>query len=118
MWWVYIIQSQVPRTGKRGQPLPGFLYVGSTTDPARRIRQHNGQIAGGGRYTSTRRPWKARALFGPYADRKEAFKAEMALKRLRGSARLAWSPAIHHLCRGAGLGHPWVTDPNWHEPSP
>ena len=32
------------------------LYCGSTTDVERRVRQHNGELAGGARYTKSRRP--------------------------------------------------------------
>jgi predicted GIY-YIG superfamily endonuclease len=113
MWWVYVIQSTQPRVGKRG-PLPGFFYVGSTTNPPRRLRQHNGEIKGGGKYTSMHRPWVPRALYGPYKDRSEAFKAEMKLKRSkRGAARCRWSPDDHPLCRGEGAEHPWITDPDF-----
>lgn len=114
MWWVYVIQSEQPRFTKRGEGRPGFFYVGSTTDPRRRLRQHNGEIKGGGRYTAKHRPWAPRALYGPYADRSEAFRAEMALKRgKRGEGRCRWSPDDHELCRGEGPGHPWVADPGW-----
>lgn len=32
------------------------LYTGITTNPNRRLQQHNGDIAGGARYTRARRP--------------------------------------------------------------
>ena len=35
-YFVYVIQSQQVRIGKRGKPLAGFHYVGMTTDPKRR----------------------------------------------------------------------------------
>lgn len=110
VWWVYVIQSEEPRFSKRtGKALPGFHYVGSTTDPARRLRQHNGELVGGGRYTSKHRPWAPRALYGPYANRSEAFKAEMALKRgKRGTARTQWTPSNSSWCRGLGPLDPWV----------
>jgi predicted GIY-YIG superfamily endonuclease len=114
MWWVYVIQSEQPRFTKRGHEAPGFHYVGSTTNPARRLRQHQGEIKGGGRYTAKHRPWAPRALYGPYADRSEAFKAEIALKRgKRGKQRANWQPDDHPLCRGEGPDHPWVEDPTW-----
>lgn len=34
----------------------GSLYVGITTDLRRRLRQHNGELAGGASFTSGRRP--------------------------------------------------------------
>lgn len=48
MWWCYALRSVVD----------GRTYVGSTNDPARRLRQHNGWLSGGARATSTSRPWR------------------------------------------------------------
>ena len=127
LYWVYVIQSLQVRTGKRGNPLPGFFYVGMTTDPTRRLREHNGLYANGkpgnpngGKYTAKHRPWEARALHGPYFSRSEALRAEYKLKRSkRGKARLTWSPEDSDLCRGEGVGHPWVVDPQgWKPPTP
>jgi predicted GIY-YIG superfamily endonuclease len=109
VWFVYVLQSLAPRYGKRGQRLPGFFYVGATTDPLRRLRQHNGEILGGGRYTSKHRPWELRAVYGTYSGQSEALKAERALKKgKRGAARLAWTPADSPWCRGEGVNHPLV----------
>lgn len=108
-WWVYVAQSLAPRFGRRGQPLPGFHYVGASTDPPRRLRQHNGEIVGGGRYTAKHRPWVLRAVWGPYANQSEALKAERALKRgKRGPSRCQWTPEDSRWCRGLGMNHPWV----------
>lgn len=84
-WFVYVLQSQQARGGR-----PGFYYVGSTTDPLRRLEQHNGERRGGGKYTAAHRPWVLCIVHGPYADRGEAFRGEMALKRKRGRCRLEW----------------------------
>ena len=119
LWWVYVIQSLELRYGKRGNQLPGFHYVGCTTEPARRIRQHNGELKGGGKYTSKHQPWEPRALFGPYANQSEAMKAERALKHgKRSTARTRWSTDDSHWCRGLGAAHPWVQDPTWQPPKP
>lgn len=109
MWWVYVLQSLEVRSGKHGV-LPGFHYVGCSTDPKRRLRQHNGEIVGGGRYTAKHRPWVLRAVWGPYPDQSSALKAERALKRgKRGAARTRWTPEDSVWCRGEGPLHPWVT---------
>jgi len=108
-WWVYVLQSQEVRIGKRGKPLPGFHYVGASTDPVRRLRQHNGEIVGGGKYTSTHRPWKMKAIFGPFQNQSEAMKAERALKKgKRGEARCDWTPEDSKWCRGLGREDPRV----------
>lgn len=113
-YFVYVIQSQEPRPKRR----PGFFYVGMTTDPARRLREHNGEIKGGGRYTSKHRPWIARALFGPYPTRSDALRAEYKLKHTkRGEGRLRWTPEDSPLCCGEGVNHPWVKDPVGWRPS-
>jgi putative endonuclease len=81
IWWVYVLCSTSNRT-----------YVGSTTDPLRRTRQHNGEIAGGAKCTRAHRPWRLSRVYGPYDTRSLAFKAEIALKRgKRSSGRLNWS---------------------------
>jgi len=108
MWWVYVIQSQKPRGGKKG-PLPGLFYVGASTDPERRLRQHNGQIRGGARSTSMNRPHALMAVYGPYANRSEALKAERSLKRgKRGISRTQWTPEDSPWCRGLGAEDPRV----------
>ncbi|MFK7989355.1 MAG: GIY-YIG nuclease family protein [Sandaracinaceae bacterium] len=80
-FWVYVLLS---RDDAR-------TYVGITTDVDRRLRQHNGELVGGAKSTRARRPWRVARRFGPYEGRGEASRAEAALKRLRGRARLAWS---------------------------
>ena len=112
-WWVYVIQSEQVRVGKRGRPLPGFHYVGCTTDPKRRIRQHNGTLVGGGIYTSKHRNWQMRAIYGPYRNRSEALKAEYALKHgKRGRSRCFWSTEDSVWCRGLGVEDPLVDEIN------
>jgi putative endonuclease len=80
-WWVYVLVSNVKfRT-----------YVGISTDPVRRIREHNGEEKGGAKSTRAARPWELARLFGPYAGRGEAQRRERALKRIRGRKRLTCS---------------------------
>lgn len=57
------------------------LYCGITTHPARRLRQHNGELSGGGRYTRSRRPVRFVAC-RTCADKGEALSLEARLKKL------------------------------------
>ena len=75
-WQVYILHCA-----------DGTLYTGVTTDLPRRLSQHNGEIAGGPRYTRGRRPvtllWSEAA-----ADRGGAQRREAAIKRLAREEKL------------------------------
>jgi putative endonuclease len=81
-WFVYVLSSR--RSGR--------TYVGISTDPLRRLAQHNGERPGGARTTRAGRPWRIAARYGPFGDRSEALRVERAVKRLRGPRRLAWRP--------------------------
>ena len=58
----------------------GTYYTGWTTDPERRVSQHNKGI--GAKYTSTRRPVKL-VYLETQPDRTTAIKRELAIKRLK-----------------------------------
>lgn len=77
-WWVYVLLS---REGRR-------TYVGVSTDAERRLAQHNGRLAGGAKATRPGRPWSLGAVYGPYPSRGDAQRAELAVRRHRGRARL------------------------------
>ena len=64
----------------------GSLYCGWTTDPERRLRQHNAGSAS--RYTRRRRPVEY-ALLIPAADRSSALREEARIKRLTRGEKLA-----------------------------
>ena len=59
----------------------GSLYVGLTTDPKRRLRQHSGEISGGAKYTALHRPLKYETVWSA-PDKSSAFRLEYRLKRL------------------------------------
>jgi putative endonuclease len=79
-WHVYILRCA-----------DGSLYTGITTDPDRRLREHN-TGATGARYTRARRPVTLFYL-ETAADRAEASRREQAIKRLRRADKLALSAA-------------------------
>ncbi len=64
------------------------LYCGVTTDIERRLRQHNGELKGGARYTQTRRPVRVVYQEDGY-DRSSAAKREYVIKQLSSAAKKA-----------------------------
>lgn len=58
----------------------GTYYTGWTTDPERRVLQHNKGV--GAKYTSTRRPVKL-VYLESQPNRTEAMKRELAIKRMK-----------------------------------
>jgi putative endonuclease len=58
----------------------GTFYTGWTTDPERRVAQHNKGI--GAKYTSTRKPVKL-AYLETHPNRTEAMKRELAIKKMK-----------------------------------
>ena len=57
----------------------GTYYTGWTTDPERRIKQHNKGV--GAKYTSTRRPVKL-VYLETQPDRTDAMRRELAIKKM------------------------------------
>ncbi len=76
-WFVYLLQCA-----------DGSFYAGVARDIKRRVRQHNGEIAGGARYTQARRPVILVAQWQS-GSRSEAQQREYQLKRLSREAKLA-----------------------------
>ncbi|GHD36538.1 GIY-YIG nuclease family protein [Parahalioglobus pacificus] len=76
-WHVYLLRCS-----------DGTLYTGIAKDLQRRLRQHNGELAGGPKYTRGRRPvsllWSCTA-----EDRSAASRREAAIKRLDRGEKLA-----------------------------
>ena len=76
-WQVYMLQCA-----------DGTLYTGVATDIERRLRQHNGEMSGGARYTRSRRP--VRLMWSEVcADESAARQREAAIKDLTRSEKLA-----------------------------
>lgn len=56
------------------------VYIGATVDPAKRLRQHNGEIAGGASRTRNRGPWRFQCVISGFRTWKEALQYEWAFK--------------------------------------
>jgi len=63
----------------------GTFYTGWTTDPGRRVTQHN--KGSGAKYTSTRRPVKL-VYLEPCPNQTDAMKRELAIKKMNRTQKM------------------------------
>ncbi len=73
MHYVYVLESEID---------PARFYVGVTTDPGRRLQEHN---TGKSTHTNKYRPWKLSVCVG-FSDRTKALRFERYLKSGSGRA--------------------------------
>ena len=66
---VYLLTSINPR-------FQNHTYIGKTTDPTRRIRQHNGLISGGAFKTESKRPWEMIVVVHSFPTEKKVLQFE------------------------------------------
>jgi len=70
-WIFYIIENR------------GFTYAGVSPDPVRRLRQHNGELKGGAKYTTSKGPgWTHICLVEGFRTKIEAMQFEWAVKHV------------------------------------
>jgi putative endonuclease len=74
----------------------GTLYTGYTTNPGRRVREHN--AGSGSRYTRSRRPVKL-AYVEELASRSKALKREIRIKKLGKKSKLLLTRRLQPLAR-------------------
>jgi len=55
-------------------------YIGFTTNPKKRLRQHNKELKGGAKYTSKYNNWKYLFIIGGFKTKQEALQCEWKLK--------------------------------------
>ncbi len=77
LYFVYIVQCN-----------DGSLYTGITTDLKKRLRMHNGEIAGGAKYTRYRRPVILR-YYEAQKTRIQATKREYEIKCLTRTEKIS-----------------------------
>lgn len=70
-WFVYILSNH---DGSR-------YYTGVTTNPHRRLLQHNGRVLGGAKATQAGRPWRT-VWLSPAMQHGDALRKEWELKQL------------------------------------
>ena len=79
MYFVYILECS-----------DGSFYTGITTDIPRRLRQHNGELIGGAKYTSARRPVRLLAQSIALENRSLASKLEYLIKRKKREDKISF----------------------------
>ncbi|KAM0273260.1 hypothetical protein ACHAQH_008357 [Verticillium albo-atrum] len=99
LYTVYILRSTVRHAS---------LYIGSTPNPPRRLKQHNGLVRGGAARTSrsSLRPWEMIAIVSGFPSMIAALKFEWALTNPHLSLHI---PSESRISRSAGVkrnGHP------------
>lgn len=72
-------------------------YVGITNNFTRRIRQHNGELVGGARYTHAYRPWRPLFRVHGFKTKRDVLRFEWAMKHRRRSRKGASPDAIRCL---------------------
>ena len=78
-WFCYLLRNTNPAYSK-------LTYNGSTNDPKRRLRQHNGEIKGGARFTSRclGGGWEIYCLMSGFPDHVNALQCEWRWKHCNG----------------------------------
>lgn len=72
----------------RASPQAKRTYVGFTTDPKKRLRQHNGELAGGACRTTSGRPWQQVCVVYGFTNKVSALQFEWHLTKPHLSKRL------------------------------
>ena len=80
-WCTYLLRSL---------PSPASTYIGFTNDPAKRLRQHNGELVSGARRTHKKRPWEMLLVLAGFPTQVSA------LQFVRGAPRPIPPPLSPH----------------------
>ncbi|KAI0201159.1 GIY-YIG catalytic domain-containing protein [Astrocystis sublimbata] len=99
LYTVYILRSTVRNAS---------LYIGSTPNPPRRLKQHNGVVQGGAARTSRQhlRPWEMVALVSGFPGMVAALKFEWALNNPHLSLHIPTEARISIATKRKRNGHP------------
>ena len=84
-------------------------YVGASVNPEHRLKQHNGILCGGAKYTKTNRPWELKIVVSGFSTWKEALQFEWRWKKTRVSRKGISAFERREKCLNILLSkQPWV----------
>lgn len=95
MWYCYALISEC---GK-------YTYIGKTNNLKRRLRQHNGEISGGAKYTRKGRPWSHILYVSGFPTNSLAMCFEWAWKHKRAKGKTGILKSLEKVC----LKEKWTT---------
>ena len=79
-WICYILKNTVDK-------YKNLTYNGATVNITRRLRQHNGEITGGAKFTRGRGNWEVYCIISGFKTKVAALQAEWRIKRVEGRRR-------------------------------
>ncbi|KAI1078713.1 hypothetical protein F5B20DRAFT_201321 [Whalleya microplaca] len=99
LYTVYILRSSVRHAS---------LYIGSTPNPPRRLKQHNGEAKGGAARTSRNklRPWQMVGIVSGFPGMVAALKFEWALSNSHKTLHIPSTSRITHATQKKRSGQP------------
>jgi predicted GIY-YIG superfamily endonuclease len=83
-WWAYLLLSADSRK----------TYVGVSSSVVRRLRQHNGELAGGAKSARAGRPWRLACIVGSFSTRSQACQFEWRWKKYSKSSSPGMDKAV------------------------
>ncbi|CAM6044920.1 unnamed protein product [Sphagnum compactum] len=83
-WWAYLLLSANSRK----------TYVGVSSNVVRRLRQHNGELAGGAKAARAGRPWHLACTVGSFSSRSQACQFEWRWKKYSKSSSSGMDKAV------------------------
>ena len=87
----------------RKTPTATATYIGSTPNPPRRLRQHNGELSAGAGKTHAGRPWEMVLVVHGFPSRVAALQFEWAWQHPWRTRHLRTAPADGRTGRGRAL---------------
>lgn len=81
-YWCYILKNKDDKYKK-------YTYNGFTVDPWKRIRQHNGEIKGGAKYTQNKGTWEYCMLMTGFKTASNALSCEWRIRKPENKKRSA-----------------------------